>query len=222
MTRTRPRIGLIHATQVAIEPVVAAFAAEWPQAEISNLLDDSLAGDLARDGRITEGMTARFCDLAAYVRRSGADGILFTCSAFGSAIDVVKKELAPVPVLKPTEAMFEEALATSGRIGMVATFRPSVPSMEEEFSAMAGHRGTSRQLETICVPQAMAALKAGDSGRHNDLVADAAGRLGECALVMLAHFSTAQAKERVSQVFAGTVVTSPNCAVTRMKASIGG
>ena len=52
-----------------------------------NLLDDSLAPDLARDGRLTPAMTERFLGLARYARSTGADAILFTCSAFGPCIE---------------------------------------------------------------------------------------------------------------------------------------
>ena len=217
MDQTSPRIGLIHATPVAIQPVVSAFAADWPEAEITNLLDDSLSIDLQRDGRLTEAMTRRFLDLAAYVAGAGAVGILFTCSAFGDAIDAVKSEFAPLPVLKPNEAMFDEAIAAGGRVGMVATFQPSVPSMEKEFAEMVREHGSQATLETICVSEAMDALKAGNTDRHNKLVADAAVKLDGCGLIMLAHFSTSQAIGCVKALLDKPVLTSPSCAVQSLK-----
>jgi hypothetical protein len=55
-----------------------------------NLLDDSLSADLARSaGGLDARMTARFVALAAYAIGTGAQGILFTCSAFGPCIDAV-------------------------------------------------------------------------------------------------------------------------------------
>ena len=53
---TAPRIALIHATPLAIEPIVNAFRRLWPQARTTNVLEDSLAPDLAADGRLTERM----------------------------------------------------------------------------------------------------------------------------------------------------------------------
>ena len=43
-----PRIVLLHATPIAMPPVQAAFAIDWPDAEIVNLLDDGLTIDRAR------------------------------------------------------------------------------------------------------------------------------------------------------------------------------
>jgi len=76
-----------------------------------NLLDDSLSADLARSGGLDAAMTARFVALADYAVGTGAQAILFTCSAFGPCIDEVKRRHAALPVLKPNEAMVDEAVA---------------------------------------------------------------------------------------------------------------
>ena len=77
------RITLIHALKHSIVPIEASFAKHWPEARLMNLLDDSLSADLARDGKLTERMTERFLTMGRYAADTGADGILFTCSAFG-------------------------------------------------------------------------------------------------------------------------------------------
>src|ERR1700728_2308847 len=104
------RIALIHALKHSIAPIEDAFNREWPEARLANLLDDSLSADLARDGALTLAMTERFLTLARYAKGCGADGILFTCSAFGPCIQACAQDLAPLPVLKPNEAMIEDAL----------------------------------------------------------------------------------------------------------------
>ena len=95
------RIALIHALPVSIAPVEEAFERLWPEARTVNLTDDSLAGDLAAAGTLQPEMTDRFLALARYSAMSGADAILFTCSAFGPCIEACQEELAPLPVLKP-------------------------------------------------------------------------------------------------------------------------
>lgn len=215
------RIALIHAVAVAMAPVEAAFRELWPEAECANLLDDSLSLDRERDGRLTAAMTGRIAALADYARAVGAQGILFTCSAFGEAIEAAAAT-APVPVLKPNEAMFEAALAAGRRIGMLATFAPSVASMEDEFRALATARGSAATIETYCVPGAMAALRAGDAATHNQLVAEAAPRFRNCDAVLLAHFSTSRAAAAASAALGRPVLTSPGSAVAKLKSLLAG
>ena len=173
------RIALIHAVTAAMQPVENSFKAHWNEARRTNLLDDALAPDREQAGKLTLGLSERIVLLAKYAVASGADGVLFTCSAFGEAIEAAARS-APIPVLKPNEAMFDAALGAGARIGMLATFAPSVQSMEDEFRAMAMARRSPATIETCCVPGAMAALKAGDAAMHDRLIAEVAPRFAGC------------------------------------------
>ncbi len=221
MTDRAPRIALIHATPLAVDPVVEAFRRLWPDAEACSLLDDSLAPDLARAGRLDAAMVERFRRLAAYTVDCGADAILFTCSAFGPAIEAAAADQAPRPVLKPNEAMFAEALSLGGRVGMVATFQPSVPSMQAEFATMAAACGSAATLETVCTPEAMPALRDGDGATHDRLVVEAAAGLAHCDAVLLAQFSMARARQAVADRLGKPVLTSPDSAVNLLRSRLG-
>ncbi|MDP4023362.1 aspartate/glutamate racemase family protein [Methylobacterium sp. NEAU 140] len=217
-----PRIVLLHATPVAMAPIQAAFAELWPEAETVNLLDDGLSLDRAREpGAISEGMIERFVRFGRYGHDMGADGILITCSAFGPAIDRLSAAV-PVPVLKPNEAMFREAIARGQRIGMLATFGPSVGTMTDEFEEFVGQGDRPATLRTLLVDDAMARLRAGDAETHNRLVAARAPELGDCDAIMLAHFSTSRAAEAVRAAVGVPVLTAPHAAVARMRALVAG
>ncbi|HEX6158504.1 MAG TPA: aspartate/glutamate racemase family protein [Burkholderiales bacterium] len=217
MSADRPRIALIHATPVAIEPVVAAFAQAWPEAELANILDDSLTADRAKQKDLAPEMFPRFSRLARYAVDHGARGILFTCSAFGAAIDAAAREVA-VPVLKPNEAMFDAALERGGRIGMIATFGPAMESMAAEFTEAAKRRNPPPALDAVLADGAMEALRSGDIDAHNRKVAGAVGSLGNVDVIMLAHFSTARALAAVQARVSVPVLTSPDAAVARLRA----
>lgn len=216
-----PRIVLLHATPVAIEPILAAFAADWPDAELVNLLDDGLTIDRARAADLTEEMIERFVAFARYGHRIGADGLLVTCSAFGPAIERAAAEL-PIPVLKPNEAMFEAALSYGDRIGMLATFAPAVATMEDEFAEDARRLRPSAAISTVLVPDAIDLLRKGDAATHNRLVAEQAPRLAGMDAVMLAHFSTSRAAGAVRANLSIPVLTSPETAVAKMRQQVMG
>jgi hypothetical protein len=213
-----PRIALIHALRHSVAPVETAFARLWPQARLANLLDDSLSADLARDGALTEAMTARFLTLAHYARDAGADGILFTCSAFGPCIAACARALAPLPVLRPNEAMVDEALAAAGpggRIGLLATFAPTLASLPAEF----GPRAT---VVPVLAEGALAALEAGDGAAHDAAAARAAAALADCAVVALAQFSLARSADAVAAATGRTVMTTPDSAVRKLRRLLEG
>ncbi len=211
-----PRIALIHALAHSPPPINAALAEAWPDAVRMNLLDDSLSADLARHGRLDGAMTARFVALADYAVGTGADAILFTCSAFGPCIDVVKRRHARRPVLKPNEAMVDEAAALAGAaggaIGLVASFQPTLDSMPAEFPP-------GVRVLTALAEGAMAALDRGDAAAHDAAVQGAAESLVQagCAVIALAQFSMARARPVVQAAVDRPVLTTPDSAVRRLR-----
>ena len=215
-----PRIALIHATELAIDPIQSAFARHWPQARCMNLLDDSLSVDLAHAGSLQPAMVQRFIDLAIYARGTGCHGILFTCSAFGPAIEAAGQAVG-LPTLKPNEAMFEQALAQSpvqgARLGLIATFAASIPAMSTELVQIASASGRTIALQTEFVPQAMQDLAEGRAGLHHQKIAAAARKLQNCDVVMLAQFSMAAAAPLVEAAIKRPVLCSPDCAVLSLQ-----
>jgi len=211
-----PRIALIHATPVAIEPIVSAFKRLWPEAQTTNLLEDSLSADLATEGRLTPEMVERFVNLAKYVRGCGADAILFTCSAFGPAIETARASL-DVPVLKPNEAMLDEALAAGTRIGLIATFEPSLPALKAELEDLGREKGVQLTIGTRVVHGALAALHESQPAEHYRLIAAAAAELENCDALILGQFSMASAAQCIPERRGRKVLTSPASAVTRLK-----
>ena len=210
------RIALIHALADSVAPIRAAFAAEWPEPVLANLLDDSLSRDRAADGELTPAMVSRFIALARYAAGSGADGILFTCSGFGPAIEAAAAAVAPLPVLKPNEAMIEE-LAGYRRLGLVASFAPTLASMAQEIPEAIA-------LHTALAEGALPALAAGREEEHDRLAVAAALRLAAEGVeaIALAQFSLARAAPRVAAATGLPVLTTPGSAVRKLKRLLAG
>jgi len=204
------RIALIHALKHSIAPIEAAFARLWPDARLMNLLDDSLSADLARDGRLTAAMTERFLALGRYAVSAGADAILFTCSAFGPCIEAVARAHAPMPVLKPNEAMIDQAVKQGRTIGLLSSFAPTLVSMPPEFPI-------SVEIVPKLVEGALAALDRGDRVGHDRLVAEAARDLRGCDVIVLAQYSMAPAAALVAEATGRPVLTTPDSAVRKLK-----
>ncbi len=208
------RIALIHALGHSVAPINEAFARDWPEAVRMNLLDDSLSADLARDGRgLDAAMHERFQRLAQYAVDTGAQGILFTCSAFGPCIEAVAARHAPIPVLKPNEAMIEEAVAgQGGPLGLISSFAPTLQSMPPEFPA-------GVQLATALADGAMDALDRGDAATHDRLVVEQARALAArgCTRIALAQFSMARARAACEAATGLPVLTTVDSAVRALR-----
>ena len=213
MATAAPRVALIHALAHSIAPVNAELDRAWPGCVRMNLLDGSLASDLAasRDG-LDDAMTARFIALADYAIGTGVHGILFTCSAFGPCIDAVARQWPDLPVLKPNEAMIADATRIGGRVGLVGSFAPTLVSMPAEFPL-------SVTVLPVLAAGALDALTLGDSRLHDRLVVQAAQQVAAkgCDVVALAQFSLARAAPLVEHAVRVPVLTTVGSAVRLLR-----
>lgn len=220
------RIVLIHALADSQAPAVAAFARGWPEAQIYNLMDDSLASDLSAQGAITADICERFMTLGRYAQSThGAvgrtQGILFSCSAFGPAIDRVCSAL-DIPVLKPNEAAFEEAVAQGSRIGLLLTFEQALPPLRDELLEIARRAGKTIEVRYAVADGALARLQAGDGDAHDRIVAAAASTLEDVDVLVLCQFSLARAATAIAALPGRTVLTTPDSAVAKLRKLLGG
>ena len=205
----------------AIPPIQHAFKEDWPEAQLSNLLDDDLMPAYTREGGLTPHITERICALALYAARTGADGILFTCSVFPQAEDMAK-QLVRVPLLKPDEAMIAAALDAGSRIGVVATNPPAAPAAAAQIEASAKVRGIAIQIVQSVAEGAFAIGNAGDRITHDRMVVEAAKRIADRVDVLcLAQVSMALARGAVQATVKVPVLTSPATAVARLKRLLG-
>ena len=216
------RIFLIHATRIAIEPINAAFARSWPEAQCFDLWDDSLSRDASTAGGTTPALDKRIEDLADHAFRAEADAVLFTCSAFSSAIEACQRRHER-PVLKPNEAMVQQALVQGGRIAALTTFGPAGAAIVSDFEVEARRLGQSVDITPILCEGALAALHADDQGRHDALIAEAAGRLrGDYQVLCFAQFSMTSAQDASELAWGSTVLTTPETAVMKLRKLLSG
>ena len=118
-------LAVIHAAPAAISPVKDYFAAEGPEFEVTNLLDDGLlrmfaAGDYAA----AEQQLLALINLA--VSNYTAKAALITCSAVPKDSMERIREAASIPVIKIDEPMADAARAAGRRIGILYNFAPTL------------------------------------------------------------------------------------------------
>lgn len=217
---TAPRIFLVHAVDVSMAPASNSFKKLWPKASIVNLLDESLAIDMLEDGKMTPHMVERFARLGQYCVDAGADAILFTCSAFGEAINNLKT-LQRIPILTPNQALFEELLQIGGKAAMLTTFTPSVQALRSELSDMATTLGVKPDVDSFMVEGALDELLAQRGPEHDRLIAQRVNGLSQYPTIVLGQFSMAQAALHPEIKSSARILTTPDCAVRKLKGLLG-
>lgn len=198
------RLALIHGFAASMAPANAAFERLWPAPRRMNLLDDSLAEDLQRCGGVADAaLYGRFVRLADYAIASGAQALVFTCSAFGDCIDALVPLHPGKLVLKPNQALLQMAAELPQPLGLLASFEPTLTSMPAQFPS-------SVQLHTALAAGALQALQRGDMAAHDQAVIDAARQLARlgCRSIALAQISLAHTAQAVRQATGLPVVST--------------
>lgn len=212
----QPHIFLFSVHKDAMDAAVRAFAVDWPEARVSNLLDDSLFAWVREAGGVVPQMYDVFRNLTRHMTGRGADGILFTCSAFRQVIDACIAEF-PAPILKPNDAMIDKALDAGNRIAVMATVGPTIPSISVEIEERAAARGCKVELVPYVVDRAFDALASGDAATHDRLVAERARDIRDCDAIVLAQFTLSRAVPAVQAVNRTPIYNSPGAAVARLR-----
>jgi Asp/Glu/hydantoin racemase len=214
------RIFLVHPTLLAMQPVDDAFKTLWPQAQVLNVLDESLYADIPQDGTLAPAIYTRLTSLLRHCEASGADGIVFSGSTFGPAVEQVRKDIK-VPVLRIEEAMMDEAAARGGRILVVCTQKRAQPVVRATLDAAAAPSGKKLSIVELWVVGARDALNRGDQDTHDRLIAEQIASAGEFDLIVFGMMSMAPAKAKMPPDLASRVLTSGEAAVARMRTLVG-
>lgn len=214
--KVHPRIALIHATRIAIAPIETAAAELWPDAETVTILEEGLSKDRSKADQLSAELSDRILGLAHYAELAGSDGVLFTCSAFGSAIENAAAR-STIPVMKPNEAMFEAAFDHGDRAALIYTFEPAAKGMELEFRETATQKGRSASITSHFCPGALVAKQRGDDEGHDRLIAETAASVKDADVILLAQFSMATAATLVRSQTSLPVLTSPEAAIQEIR-----
>jgi Asp/Glu/hydantoin racemase len=214
------RIMLVHAFLPSMPPIVKAFKDGWPEAKVLNLIDEALYADVTPEGLMKSGVSDRVANLLQHCVLGGADGIVFTGSTFGPAVDAARRSIS-VPVLKADEAMAERAVAMGQHILIVCTAMRAIPIIRGNMEAAAKKAGVQPTIESFCVPGAKEAISAGDDETHERLIAESVERIQQgYDVIVLGQISMVPSRARLASDVAARVLCSPEATVSHMRTLI--
>ena len=202
-------------------PIDAAFKQGWPQAQIVNLLDESLYADVPQDGTLAPALYERVTTLLNHCVNSGADGIVFTGTTFGPAIEATRPHIK-VPLLRAEEAMAEQAVGMGQDILLVCSALRAMPVIRGSLEAAAKRQGVAPRIRELWVSGAKDALASGGIDAHDRLIAREVEAAKHAGVIVIGQISMAGACAHLPAALLPRIVTSLNAAVTRMRALVEG
>ena len=211
------KIGIIHTSFVSVNDLKELFAEIIPDAELTNIIDDSLLPEVMANDGITPNIVKRMCSYVQMLEVSGVDAIFNQCSSVGEAFDMATQQTS-LPVLKVDRPMAEKAVALGSKIAVVATVSSTLkPSCNLVESAA---KDASKKVEVMpeLVDGALDILmKENNRDKHNQLVKEKIESLdGNVDVIVLAQGSMIVILPELEHIKT-TVLSSPRLGVEGMK-----
>jgi Asp/Glu/hydantoin racemase len=217
------KVYIVHTSLVSHSDLMALFAEIIPEAEVFNIVDDSLLHDVKQNGGINEKIIGRMCKYFEAAAQNGADLIFNQCSSVGEAADIAAK-LVSIPVVKVDEAMAEKAVELGSRIAVVATVKSTMKPSCNLVRTKAAEAGKDVEVVECLVEGALDVLmKEKNREKHNALVLEMVKKAeSECDVIILAQGSMTVLLPELKDI-KKPVLTSPRMGVEKArKVLIGG
>ncbi|MER7792764.1 aspartate/glutamate racemase family protein [Streptomyces sp. NPDC097640] len=212
---------MIHAVPAGARIAQEAFAREFPQATVWNVLDDRLLDDARDVGGLTDVLRRRMLRLIGHVMDGGAHGLLLTCSSYGEVVDTARA-LWDVPVLKSDEAMFKAALAGPfERIAVVASTPPAVPAAVAQVEALIPTARPDRPVDIVtALSEAAADADTPEAAARH--LADALTAVGaaDADAVLLAQYSLTPARDALAELLGVPVLDGAGAAARELRGQL--
>jgi Asp/Glu/hydantoin racemase len=191
--QNKTKIAFIHTSPAAIGPLMQFYGEAAPDLEITNLLDDGLLRLLAAKKIPTA--QARLADMIGAASETyEAELAMITCSSVSKEMaEALDAEFA-LPVLKIDYPMARQAVRAGRRIGVAATFAPTLVPTSKLLHEAAAEANTEIEIIEEVSPDAYTALLANDTATHDTLLLEAVKRLEQkdVAVIVLAQVSMAR------------------------------
>ena len=164
------RVGVVHTFLYSVEDLKAQFREQLPEAEMINIIDDSLLEEALANGAVTPAIISRMCDYYQNLQELGCVCALNQCSSVGEASDIAGKTVS-MPIFKIDRPMARKAAELGEKIAVIATACSTVEPSSRLVESAAARLGRRVQVDRCFVEGAYECLlKTGDKQKHNEMV----------------------------------------------------
>jgi Asp/Glu/hydantoin racemase len=206
---TKRNVAFIHTSPAAIAPLMQFYSVAAPELEITNLLDDGLLRLLAARKQSIAGK--RLADMIEAARETYASELaMITCSSVSKEIAEALNDNFDLPVLKIDYPMARQAVSIGKRIGVAATFSPTLEPTTRLLYEAAEEAGTTIEIIREVAPEAYEALLTNNYQEHDELLLAAIKQLEQqdASVIVLAQVSMARILPSIESQIAVPVLSS--------------
>jgi len=217
------KVAFIHTSPAAVGPLMQFYAEAAPELEITNLLDDGLLRLLAAQDLATA--QGRLTDMVGVAAETyGAEAAMITCSSVSKEMVERIAERFALPVLKIDYPMARRAVREGRRVGVAATFPPTLGPTRRLISEAAREAGAEVEVVEEVVAGAYDALLSGDPERHDELLLEGVSKLEArgVSVVVLAQVSMARVLPKVEGRTSVPVLSSLHTSLEAIRGALDG
>lgn len=164
------KVAVIHTTVVTCDGINSRLKALVPDAEVMNIVDDSLLNDVKKEGMLTKEVTRRLLTYALEAQDWGAELILNACSSVGEGVDVIRL-LLKIPYLKIDEPMARIAVEKGEKIAVYGTVKTTLEPSARLISHIAEAEKKKVVVDSYLASDAFEALTVEkNQEKHNQIL----------------------------------------------------
>ena len=179
------------------------FHTRYPDAELYNIVDDSILQEVAANGcKYTPGIVRKLVHYGEAAEAAGACVMVNMCTTLTEAVKCAQSTMR-IPFLCIDEPMLREAVHTGKRIALIVTAATTVAPSTRAVQAMIASEGVSDvAVDTIFVDGAFHAITVKkDTKEHDRLVRDAAEKAAkDHDVIVLAQVTMAGLKDQLEDL----------------------
>ena len=158
------KVAVIHTTVVTCDGINSRLKALVPDAEVMNIVDDSLLNDVKKEGMLTKEVTRRLLTYAF------EELILNACSSVGEGVDVIRP-LLKIPYLKIDEPMARFAVEKGEKIAVYGTVKTTLEPSARLISRIAEAEKKKVVVDSYLASDAFEALTVEkNQEKHNQIL----------------------------------------------------
>ena len=209
------RVTMIHAIAESIPPVRLAFDEEFPEAEVINVLDESLLVDF--DDQLTPDLRRRITNIIGYCQDNKADAIGLACSVYAPVVESAK-DLVHVPLVSSYGPVMADAVTAGPRIGLIASVASTMRDSKYYLHLAADEAGVEIEPQLCLAEDLITVMRTeGQSGLERRLEEEVLKIASKVDVVLLTQFSFAAALAHLEKVSPIPVLSAPHSSARTLK-----